>query len=247
MIKKYDIYYHNGRETVKNNRKDGTMFPGKGSAERPGCKDVFRAFLVENAIYEGDFEIPRILPVDVKPNKLVAFSKALTSENHDTWIHFYEDDVVFERIWNNPRRYLPIIKKFEGVIAPDFSLYRDMPLVMQLWNIYRSHAIASWLQENGVPVIANVRWGDERTFAVCCNGVPKYATIAVGSHGCIKYRNEREYFTDGLKYIAQKLKPKVIIVYGTAPDEIFEQYRQKGIEILQFDSEYMIAHSRAVV
>ena len=30
-----------------------------------------------------------------------------------------------------------------------------------------------------------------------------------------------------------------IVVYGTAPNEIFDQYREMGIEILQFDSEFM--------
>ncbi len=62
--------------------------------------------------------------------------------------------VAFERIWTTPNKYLPIIKKFRGVITPDFSVYRDMPLVMQQWNIYRSRAIGHWLQEkrcNGYP------------------------------------------------------------------------------------------------
>ena len=80
--------------------------------------------------------------------KLIAFSKAIRSTDFDTWIHFYEDDVAFERIWNTPNKYLPIIKKFKGVITPDFSVYRDMPLVMQQWNIYRSRAIGLMLYHN---------------------------------------------------------------------------------------------------
>ncbi len=91
-----------------------------------------------------------------KPIKLVAFSKAISSKEVDSWIHFYEDDNAFERIWNTPNKYLLIIKRFKGVITPDFSVYRDMPLVMQHWNIYRSRAIGYWLQENGVPVIPNI-------------------------------------------------------------------------------------------
>ena len=43
-----------------------------------------------------------------------------------------------------------------------------------------------------------------------------------------------------------RLKPKTIIVYGTAPDAIFSKYKEAGIEILQFDSDYMIAHKKAV-
>ena len=68
----------------------------------------------------------------------------------DLLFQIYEDDYRFERIWRNPRQYLNVLKRYNGVILPDFSLYRDMPLVMQLWNIYRSRAIGFWLQLNGI-------------------------------------------------------------------------------------------------
>ena len=121
-----------------------------------------------------------------------------------------------------------------------------MPLVMQQWNTYRSRAIGHWLQENGIPVIPNVRWGDERTYDLCCAGVPRNSTIAVGSHGCIKLLQERPYFINGLDYAVQKLRPVIVIVYGTAPDYIFDKYREQGIEIMQFDSVYMATHRKAV-
>lgn len=70
--------------------------------------------------------------------------------------------------------------------------------------------------------------------------------IAVGSHGCIKLLQERPYFINGLDYAVRTLCPKIIIVYGTAPDYIFDKYRKQGIKILQFDSDYMIAHRKAV-
>ena len=75
--------------------------------------------------------------------------------------------------------------------------------------------------------------------------MPRNAIIAIGSHGCVKLKQERVFFTEGLEHVVQKLEPRTIIVYGTAPDSIFEKYRQTGIEILQFDSEYMIAHRKA--
>lgn len=218
----------------------------KNNGTRSGCKDVFRAFLVKNATYEGALEIPCIKRIEEMPNRLIPFSKAVSSPDYDAWVHFYEDDVNFERLWNQPLKYLPILKKFKGVITPDFSVYRDMPLVMQQWNIYRSHAIGHWLQENGIPVIANVRWSDVRTYELCCTGVPSNSTIAIGSHGCIKLVREREFFARGLDYVIRKLQPKTIIVYGTAPDDIFSKYSSAGIRILQFDSDYMIAHRKAV-
>ena len=111
------------------------------NSARSGCKDVFRSFLVKNASYEGHLEIPRIEYGLYRPKKLIPFSKCISSSDYRCWVHFYEDDASFERIWNNPQKYLTVLKKYSGVICPDFSLYRDMPLVMQFWNIYRSRAI----------------------------------------------------------------------------------------------------------
>ncbi|MDO4296010.1 MAG: DUF4417 domain-containing protein, partial [bacterium] len=191
---------------------------------RSGCKDVFRAFLVNSAEYAGDLEMPCIKPEDLLPTGMIAFSKAIRSKDYGKFVHFYEDDVNFERIWNNPMRYLPILRKFDGVIAPDFSMYRDMPLVMQEWNTYRNRAIGHWLQLNGIKVIPNVRFSDERSFQFCCDGISKGSTIAVGSHGCIKINIERKYFRCGMNYIVRKLEPKRIIVYGKAPNDIFDNY-----------------------
>lgn len=213
---------------------------------RSGCRDVFHAFLVENAEFSGELELPTIKSETCTPNRLIPFSRAMSCKDYEQWVHFYEDDGAFERIWHKPQKYLPILQKFRGVISPDFSLYRDMPLVMQQWNTYRNRAIGHWLQTNGIPVICNVRWGDERTYDFCCDGVPRDSIIAVGSHGCIKVREDRSYFEAGLAYIVDKLHPTAIVVYGSAPDTIFAKYREAGIEILQFDSEFA-ASRKAVV
>ena len=213
---------------------------------RSGCKDVFRAFLVKNATYSGKQEIPCLQKETAVPRKLILFSAAISSKEYDGWVCFYEDDASFERLWNNPQRYLPILKRFAGIISPDFSLYRDMPLVMQEWNIYRSRALAHWLQENGVRVIPNIRWGDERTYELCCEGISQGGTIAIGSHGCIKLLQEREPFKNGLDYVVGRLKPDAIVVYGKAPDSVFGEYRKTGILIQQVDSAFTLTHRKAV-
>ena len=79
-------------------------------------------------------EIPCIKPESSIPQKLIPFSKAVGGTDYNCFVHFYEDDANFERLWNNPQKYLQILQKYKGVITPDFSLYRDMPLVMQQWK-----------------------------------------------------------------------------------------------------------------
>ncbi len=211
------------------------------NSNRKGCKDVFNAFLVSTATYAGVFEIPCIKPCNEIPKRVIAFSKAISGKDYEQWVHFYEDDFLFERLWNNPRKYLPILQKYQGVILPDFSLYRDMPLVMQLWNIYRSRAIGHWLQENGVKAIPNIRFGDQRTYNICCFGIERHSVISVGSHGSLKNVEDREIFLKGLDKIVKILEPKVIIVYGAAPDKYFKKYIDSGILIVQFDSAFAIS------
>lgn len=218
----------------------------KFKSDMKSCKDAFNAFLVTLATYAGIFEFPIIRPINRVPNRIIAFSKAIGCKDFDQWVHFYEYDYLFERVWRNPRRYLPILMRFNGVILPDFSVYRDMPLVMQLWNIYRSRAIGFWLQTNGVEVITNVRWGDRRTYRACCDGAPKGSVIAVGTVGAIQSAKDRRFFEEGLAVVVGRLIPKTIIVFGSAPEEIFGKYREVGIEIVRFESETSRAHGEVV-
>ncbi len=210
-------------------------------------KDVFHAFLVKNADYDGAEEIPRIQTTENIPNDLIAFSTITKAKNYDGFVHFYEHDCRIEKIWNNPNRYLPIIQRFQGIISPDFSLYYDMSYCYQLWNTYRGKAIANYMQENGVEVIPNVRWGDERSFDLACLGVEKGKTIAVGTHGCIKTIEGKKLFIQGFDYVMKKLKPKTVIVYGRMPDKIFCLAKLYNINLIRYASNYELTHKREVV
>ncbi len=202
--------------------------------------DVFHSFLVSDADYDGDIELPVIRTSDAIPDRVLPFSRAMEKlrTDFDFWVIFYEHDAKFERLWHNPKQYLDRLKKFKGVISPDFSLYRNMPLCMQMWNTYRGRALACWLQKNGIEVIPNVRFGDERTFSFCFDGIEKNKTVAVGTHGCIKRKEDKLFFKVGLALMVQKLSPKTIIVYGATPDDIFKPYKDAGINIISFESEF---------
>lgn len=214
---------------------------------KKGCRDCYHAYLVKTAIYAGDDEMPCIKTCESLPEKIIAFSKAIQSQDNDQWIHFYEHDSKIESIWNNPKRYLPMLKRHAGVISPDFSVYCDMPLVQQKWNIYRGRAIANWMVQNGIDVIPNIRWGDERTYESCCEGIEKSKTIAVGTHGCIKTIEEKKLFIRGFDYVINKLEPKNIVVYGRMPDKIFCLAKMHNIDLLHFDSEFALSHKKVVM
>lgn len=147
------------------------------ASHRKQC-DVFKSALVAGAQFSPIFEFPQLKAGDTKPTQAIPFEKAyaVKASNCQHWVHFYTHDHHFECVWNNPKRYLPMLQRFAGVISPDFSLYRELPLVMQLWNTYRNRAIAFWLQREGVNIIPNVRWGDERSYEFAFEGLPQGGT-----------------------------------------------------------------------
>lgn len=97
---------------------------------------------------DGPFEMPVIKKTLHMPNELIGFNEAISSKHYQSGIHMFIDDYQFERIWNTPERYVNVLKQYDCVLTPDFSLYMDMPRAMKVWNIYRSRSIVgkrSWL------------------------------------------------------------------------------------------------------
>ena len=201
------------------------------------CRDVFHAHLLANADYDGVDEFPCIHTSKLIPNKMIPFSEALRTRDYDQWVVFYEHDYKFVRVWNQPRRYLKILQRFRGCISPDFSLYRRMPLIMQKWSTFQGRTLGHWWSENGIEVIPNVRFAGYRTYGFCFDGIEKNSTVCVGSLGCLKQRRERSLFTEGLAEMVHRLSPRNILVYGAAPDRIFGQYRDLGIQIIEYKSQ----------
>lgn len=89
----------------------------------------------------GKYGIPEIKPeTDIRIDKLkwIPVNYALTAKEKATkGVHFYKDDYQFERFWNNPDKYIPLLQQFGAVCSPDFSLYSDMPLAVQLFMHYK--------------------------------------------------------------------------------------------------------------
>ncbi len=194
-----------------------------------GCNFEF----VIGADFDGIFEIPIIKKPKkiIIPEKLVPFSKKEKVNPKAFAVCEYENDVEFKDLLVNPDEYIGILKKYQGFISPDCSVYRDMPLALQLTNIYRSRAIGYCFQKHGVYVIPCVRWGDERTYTkkflpekIAFLGVEKHSIVSVGSYGQLKDRVNRYYFEAGMDAMMETLEPETVLVYSQMPDGIERKY-----------------------
>lgn len=162
----------------------------------------------------GEFDFPIVRKCNEIPNMLIPFNHAITSKENDGWLHFFIDDYQFERVWNSPKRYLPIIRRFNGVIAPDFSLFSDMSKSQQIYNCWRNRALSAWLQENGVKVIPTIEWSDKKSLDWCLDGLPKNSTLAVQTNGSFKNSATKLDFIRGMEQICNELNPSALVIYG---------------------------------
>ena len=192
--------------------------------------DGFRADLVETALFDGSMEIPIIeKPKEIIiPKGLVPFSSRKRDVTHQNFICFYEHDIRFRDCLLATDKYLDELSMYPGIISPDCSLYIDMPLCLQIANVYMNRAIGHYLQSKGLYVIPNIRWGDERTYStillpekVAFLGVPKHSIVSIGTYGCIKSNESKRYFREGLIAMLDELEPEVVLVYGAMPKQVF--------------------------
>ena len=97
---------------------------------------------------EGEYDIPIIEPTTITETDFIGFNEVMSSKKSDCGVHFFLDDYQFQRLWNTPDKYIAMLKRFNCVLSPDFSLYADYPKALQIYNHYRKHWIGAYLQLN---------------------------------------------------------------------------------------------------
>ena len=183
-------------------------------AERMRTDKYYNLHLVD--IYEcaGPEGYPTLEPCDTAPKDLIPFKFCKTATEFDVGVHFCLDDYQFERVWTSPEKYLDLLRKFDCVVTPDFSVYLDMPIPMKKWNIYRSRALGHWWQEQGLTVIPNVTWADKGSYGYCFEGIPRHATVFISTVGVQKDRAAREMCISGMRAALKEIEPSRVLLHG---------------------------------
>jgi len=190
-------------------------------------------YLVDGA----EFMFPLGIPVIKRPNKIIIpngitpFSYRDKVSGKGEALGFYEMDIRFADVLINPEKYIEVFKRFDAIISPDCSLYRDAPLAVQVTNLYRNRAIGVYYQLNGINVIPQIRWGNEYTYTtkyfpekIAFLGVEKRSIVAIGTYGCIQTKEDKYHTEAGLSEMMETLEPEVVLVYGSMPEKIFGPY-----------------------
>lgn len=253
------------RRPMKKFREDEAVSMSCANVPRPGLKDVWNAYMVDDTGPE-DWS-PNDIPfcpttAEKAPENLVSFSAAKTMHKKmmrrseygyhvNAFIHCFIDDAKFDgflnSIWKHPSKLLDIAKHYDGIIVPDFSTYVDFPDPIRRYNVYRMRTFGRYAARMGHAVIANARWGLPKTWVYDFDGIPKHSMLAVGTVGSgIRYVANRPLFEAGLYELVRRCNPHTLIVYGSAKLPIFDEVRDQGVRIVQFDSETCKGYARMV-
>ena len=183
--------------------------------ERERTNKAYNLDLVNYVDMTNDFwQMPVIENDGYVPTDLTGFNYAKTKKDKNTGIHFFVDDYQFERVWNNPEKYVGILADYDCILSPDFSLYMDMPMPMKIWNVYRSRQVGAYYQSRGLRVIPTISWAEKETFEFCFKGIPKGSIVAISTIGVKQNEDARKIWEDGVAEMIRQIEPSTIIVYG---------------------------------
>ena len=198
--------------------------------ERERTNRAYNLDLIEE-LTDDFWQMPVIENDDFIPDDLIGFNYAKSSENKKCGIHFYVDDYQFERVWNYPEKYVDVLKEYDCILSPDFSLYLDMPMPMKIWNIYRSRLVGQYYQSKGIKVIPTISWAEKETFKFCFKGIPKGSIVSISTIGVKQDKNALKIWRKGVDEMIKQIEPKAILVYGGKLD-----YDFKDIKVYYYDN-----------
>ena len=176
---------------------------------------------------ENQWDIPDLQPCDFVPASLAAWNhpKSCESAANTGAIHFFLDDYRFERVWWKPEAVLPRLQEVGTALTPDFSIWRDMPMATQLWQVYRSRWCGAYWQSHGLRVIPTATWAGPSTYEFAFTTLPKRSVVAVSALG-VRDREARALFQAGLEALIEICTPSLLLSYGKLPVECSSPVRE---------------------
>lgn len=199
--------------------------------ERRRTNNTYNLAITNQTKTEGFYQMPIIKNDNYIPRDIIGFNYAKTNKEKNVGIHFYLDDYQFERLWNKPEDYIDILKQYNCIFSPDFSLYMDMPMAMKIWNIYRSRLLGQYYQEQGIKVIPTLSWAEKETFQFCFDGIPEGSIVSISTIGVKRNKEALKIWKDGVDELIKRIKPSTILIYGGKLD-----YDYGDIEIIYYEN-----------
>jgi len=206
------------------------------SSDNKIVDDSFQAFLTEGAFFTSKEEYPilqeRMISKTI-PQKIIPFDKAICYKGDltDSFVCFFAPDRSFERVRKNPKRYVSFFRRTAGIIGFDFSIHSDMPIIKQKSQINDNISLSFFFGNQGIPIIPNIRCGDEELEEEFFETVPKKSIVAIGTHGFCKEKREKMEWYVFIDRMIKAIDPTVILVYGPINNKLFDPLKKRSVFI----------------
>jgi hypothetical protein len=183
-----------------------------GNWDRLNCRALFPS--------GNGWGIPDLPATAWVPARLVAYNarREIQAAGPDAAVHFFLDDYRFEVTWTKPERGLSRVRAVGAALIPDFSLWADVPLAMQLWQVYRSRWCGAWMLHHGIRVIPTISWSTPDSYAFAFAGITPGSVVAISAVGVCD-PEARRLFAAGFAEMTARLRPSAVLAYGPLPTE----------------------------
>jgi len=173
----------------------------------------------------GKYEMPLIKKCDIDASalQLIGADKIRitdTSANIFKAVHFFVEDNKLDRYYNKPQDYLPRLAQYPHVLTPDYSLYTDMSMALQIHSTFKNRWCGACWQENGLSVIPSVSWSTEASYEFCFDGLEYGTVVAISTVGGL---TDKTQFLRGYFEMKKRINPKQTLCFGKAFAEMEDE------------------------
>ena len=173
--------------------------------------------IADKALYSSDnlYGIPNLRHTSLSavPDWLIPYRTRIRPQQsvEAGAVHFFLFDAIFESVWNCPSKSGRYLQRFKTLLSPDFSLNPEMPLALQIYNVYRNRWCAVNWQRQGYTVIPSIGWSKPASYEFCFLGIPQNTVVALTTLGS---RRQKQVFLHGFDAMIERLNPSLVLVYG---------------------------------
>jgi hypothetical protein len=185
--------------------------------------DKDKEFNTHIAIFSSDnlYGIPSLLPQQINfylpPKfKLKVYrqsNKMIINDNEDI-CHFFTYDYHFNSVFSKCENSLSHVSRYFAVIEPNYSVYANFPMALNVFNVFRTRWVGRFWQSKGLRVIPCPAWGKPETYSFCFSGIPKNQIVAIRTPQYFQNSEHRALFINGYYAMIDAIKPRLIISKG---------------------------------
>lgn len=208
--------------------------------------------VLKNTTKSGWLGIPKVYCKNINEVDYIALYTEPGSYNKypNTIISFYNYDIEFDNInglfnaiYYDKSDLLEWYKERFGnctmFISPDYSECEYVDVIENLYRIYKARIVSIWLtMECDAIVIPNITYSDRKMFEYMLLGLEEVETVAFGTKGNIRDKEERLLLIDAIKYTVDHLPNlKTIIAYSSCKNdetilEVFKYAVDNNINVI---------------